>query len=36
LDVITRLLRPGDEVVTGDDLYGFELKDRHGPARDPH
>ncbi|EON66110.1 cystathionine beta-lyase [Coniosporium apollinis CBS 100218] len=22
LDVITRLLRPGDEVVTGDDLYG--------------
>ncbi|KAF2636787.1 cystathionine beta-lyase-like protein [Massarina eburnea CBS 473.64] len=22
LDVITRMLRPGDEVVTGDDLYG--------------
>ena len=22
LDVITRLLKPGDEVVTGDDLYG--------------
>ncbi|PVI06294.1 cystathionine beta-lyase-like protein [Periconia macrospinosa] len=22
LDVITRLLRPGDEVITGDDLYG--------------
>jgi cystathionine beta-lyase len=22
MDVITRLLRPGDEVVTGDDLYG--------------
>ncbi|KAK5013692.1 cystathionine beta-lyase [Cryomyces antarcticus] len=22
LDVVTRLLRPGDEVVTGDDLYG--------------
>lgn len=22
LDVITKLLRPGDEVVTGDDLYG--------------
>lgn len=22
LDVITRVLRPGDEVVTGDDLYG--------------
>lgn len=22
LDVITRILRPGDEVVTGDDLYG--------------
>jgi cystathionine beta-lyase len=22
LDLITRLLRPGDEVVTGDDLYG--------------
>jgi cysteine-S-conjugate beta-lyase len=22
LDVITRLLRPGDQVVTGDDLYG--------------
>lgn len=22
LDVISRLLRPGDEVVTGDDLYG--------------
>ena len=22
LDVITRQLRPGDEVVTGDDLYG--------------
>ena len=22
LDVITRLLRPGDEVLTGDDLYG--------------
>ena len=22
LDVMTRLLRPGDEVVTGDDLYG--------------
>ena len=22
LDMITRLLRPGDEVVTGDDLYG--------------
>lgn len=22
LDVITRMLRPGDEVITGDDLYG--------------
>ncbi|KAI9754349.1 MAG: homoserine O- acetyltransferase [Chaenotheca gracillima] len=22
LDVITRILRPGDEVITGDDLYG--------------
>ncbi|KAG5934881.1 homoserine O- acetyltransferase [Claviceps monticola] len=22
LDVVTRLLRPGDEVITGDDLYG--------------
>ena len=22
LDIITRLLRPGDEVITGDDLYG--------------
>lgn len=22
LDVITRILKPGDEVVTGDDLYG--------------
>lgn len=22
LDVVTRILRPGDEVVTGDDLYG--------------
>jgi cystathionine beta-lyase len=22
LDVITRVLKPGDEVVTGDDLYG--------------
>jgi cysteine-S-conjugate beta-lyase len=22
LDVITRLLKPGDEIITGDDLYG--------------
>ena len=22
LDVVTRMLRPGDEVITGDDLYG--------------
>lgn len=22
LDVITRLLKPGDEVIAGDDLYG--------------
>jgi cysteine-S-conjugate beta-lyase len=22
LDVITRLLKPGDEIIAGDDLYG--------------
>jgi len=35
LDVITRLLKPGDEVVTGDDLYGgtnrlLKYLDTHG------
>ena len=25
LDVISRLLKPGDEVIAGDDLYGGSL-----------